>query len=144
MMRMIRKMIKDTDEIFNSHHLGYYDSPIPTSGNLMKHWFVLSFSLFTLLCSIVHGVCAPLSDAYCAQSIRCQKLGNCAAVDGSCKPTTNEHCAQSENCKSWGACSVVEGKCKATEDIHCAGLTCKKYGMCVAVERMCVKRGKQQ
>jgi hypothetical protein len=57
--------------------------------------------------AVVEGHCAPRSDANCAASSECRKLGNCGLSEGRCLPTDDGQCRRSEGCQLEGMCRLA-------------------------------------
>jgi len=95
------------------------------------------------------GTCVPTSDADCAMSTNCVKLGQCGYADGGCV-LTDQGCAHSEiPCGLSGACHLgATGVCTATTDSDCQGTCigcsfkgpCVSSGKCVQENGACVAR----
>lgn len=98
-------------------------------------------------CQVVAGMCAAVTEADCAASVRCELFGECAPLRGSCvRPAeTDADCrsqagtASYSPCATNGQCTARGGRCVAENDAGCrASEVCRLAGLCGAWGGLCI------
>lgn len=73
--------------------------------------------------------CVVGSDADCASSWHCQRLGFCSLHDGSCALRSDADCARTRGCKARGWCALDGGSCSIGSPCD-ASAGCRLLGRC--------------